>query len=117
MALNALFDHILARGSEQPGPTAFIDGILEERLYGLDANLPLRSVRVDSLLLLICAYTAWMGGVDPWPHLLVALEAGLVVLHTSDKGVDREDLSQLGAAVKVHGTDVLVDFFEGGEGG
>ena len=110
--MDALLNHILARGRKQPRPTAFIDGILEEGFYGLDANLPLRAIRVDGLLLLICAYATRMGGVDPWAHLLVALEAGLIILHPSDKGTDGENLSQLGAAVQVRGTDVLVDFFE-----
>lgn len=58
---------------------------------------------------------ARVGGVDPRPVVLGALEAGLVVEHASDEGAHEEDLGELGARVRRVGPEVGVDLVEGGE--
>ena len=55
--------------------------------------------------------------VDPRPVILWALEPRLVVDHAPYEGTHKQDLCKLGARVQRVGSEVGVNFFEGGEFG
>jgi len=117
LSLDTLLDHVFACCSKESRPTTFIHRVLHEWFNSIDANFPYCSIGINSLLLLIRLYATRVSSVDPWPHSLGGLKARFVVFHMLYKSTDRKNLSELGAVVEVHWTNVSVDLLHCGEFG
>ena len=117
LPLDFILYDVLAGCREQCRSAPLVHGILHERFTDLDPNLGQRPVRFLSLLMLIRRDHTRMCCVDPWPVVLCALEAGLVVEHAPYEGPHEEDLGELGARVLRVGPEVGVDLVEGCEFG
>ena len=115
LPLYSFLDHILACRREQRRPTPLVRRILQERPHSLHSNLPLHPIRIHSLLLLIRTHTSRMHSIDPRTLIFRTLKPRLIILHSPHHGTSEEDLGEFCASVKRVGTNVRIDFVDGGE--
>ena len=116
LALNLLPWNVITSCCKQCGSTSVIHRVFHHRPYGCNTDLSQQAISLHSLFWLIRANATRMNGINPWAHLLIGLETWLVVLHAPYESAHKQDLGQLSTVVKVCGTDIRVDFVEGGEG-
>lgn len=109
-----LLHDVLARGGEQHGATAFVHGILHERLHGLDADFTFGAVRLDRLVLLARDDAARVRGEEV--RRSVWLQPELTLGFSARESEGEHDLAEFGAGVEFRGPDVGVDFGQVGEG-
>lgn len=113
LPLDSLRHDVIARCCEQCGSATFVHGIFHEGFDSLHPNFAHRPVCVHSLTELIRRDPTWMCCVDPRPVILLALEAGFVVGHASNKGTHEENLGELGTRVQRVGSEIGIDLVEG----